>query len=98
MAASLSIAYTVTPVPADTNYVIEASNQVSAGRSFMPRSGYKFIAKQAAAAASPASITAAWTALYGALVVGSKIFVRMYAINTTTGERSGYIYSTVIVA
>lgn len=97
MAATLSIAFTATPVPALTNYVIEASQQVSAGRNFMPRAGYKFIAKVAAAGASPANILAAYNVLFGALVLGSKIFIRAYAVSTVTGERSGYTYTTVIV-
>lgn len=98
MATAFSVAFTVTPVPAATNYIIEASAPVSAGRSFMPRSGYKFIQKVAAAGASPANILAAYTAIYGALIAGQKIFLRLYAVSTATGERSGFTYTTVIVA
>lgn len=97
MAIALSMAFTATPVPASTNYVIEATNQVSAGKSFMPRSAYKKIVIVAAAGASPSNILTAWNALYGALVSGSKIFYRLKAVSTVTGEASGWLYGTQIV-
>lgn len=97
MAIALSMAFTVTPVPASTVYVIEMANQVSAGKNFAPRSAYKKVAVVAAAGASPANVLAAWNALYGALIAGTKIFFRLSAISTVTGERSGFLYGSQVV-
>lgn len=97
MATALSMAFTVTPVPAATVYVIEMTKQVSAGVNFMPRSQYKFVAKVAAAGASPANVLAAYNALFGALVAGKKIFFRLWAINTATGNQSAILEGSKIV-
>ena len=96
MAAALSVAYTVTPVPAGVSYIIEATGMVSAGKSFAGRSEYKLIAVLAAAAASPANILAAYTALYGALISGRKIFFRMRAISST-GFSSGLLETSKVI-
>lgn len=98
MAAALSFAFTVTPVPAATTYVVEATRQVSAGISFLPRSEYKFIGSVAAAGASPLNALAAYNALYGALIAGRKIFWRMRAFSTASGFVSEPLYGVSIVA
>lgn len=96
MAIALSLAFTATPVPISTVYVIEATKQVSAGISFVPRSGYKKVAQVAAAGASPANILAAYNALFGALISGKKIFFRMRAISSS-GFASNTFQTSVIV-
>lgn len=78
MAIALSIAYTVTPLV--DNVVIQATRQVSAGVNFMPRSAYKTLAVLATAAASPANVLSAYNALYGVLISGKKIFIRVVPI------------------
>lgn len=73
--AAFSIAYTATPLPASTRLFIFASPQLSAGRKFNAR--FQLIAVTAAAAASPANILAAYTAIFGAPVTGNRIFLSL---------------------
>lgn len=71
--ATLSVAYTATPLPAGTRAFIYASPPRSAGRIF--EADFRLITVTAAAATSPASIFTPWSARFGAPVVGQKIFV-----------------------
>lgn len=95
---ALSIAYTATPVPAATSYVIQATAQVSAGRRFMPRSAYKYIAKISATTASPYDALAEYNATFGTLVAGYKIFFRILAIGSASGLASTVLEGNVVVA
>lgn len=69
---TLSAAYTGTPLGAGCKLLIYASPQRSAGRNF--EQDFRLIHVSAAAAASPANILSAYTAKFGAPVVGNKIF------------------------
>jgi hypothetical protein len=69
---TLSAAYTPTPAPTGAKVFIYASPMRSAGRSF--EKDLRLIHVSAAAAASPANILAAYTARFGAPVVGQRIF------------------------
>jgi hypothetical protein len=96
MAIALSIAYTATPLPAGSKLIIEATKGMSAGRSFVPRSEYRQIQVSAAAAASPANILAAYTAKFGALVAGQRIFLRLTVL-TSSGLRGVPVETSVVV-
>jgi hypothetical protein len=78
-AALFSLAYTVTPLAANTRMFAFASPQRSAGRSF--ESDYRLIGVTAAAAASPFNIFTAYQARFGTPVVGSRIFLSIVAYN-----------------
>lgn len=69
---TLSLAYTATPLPTGARVFVYASPQRSPGRSF--EGDFRLIHVSAAAAASPADLVAAYTAKFGAPVVGNKIF------------------------
>lgn len=69
---TLSLAYTATPLPAGAKLLVFAGPGRSAGRGF--EGDYRLIHVSAAAAASPANILSAYTAKFGAPVVGQKIF------------------------
>lgn len=71
--ATLSVAYTATPLAAGVRLFVSASPMRSVGRSF--ESDYRLIQATAAAAASPASIFTPYTARFGAPIVGAKIFI-----------------------
>lgn len=71
-AGTLSVAYTATPLATGVKLFVYASPMRSVGRSY--NSDYRLIHVSAAAAASPANILAAYTARFGAPVVGQKIF------------------------
>lgn len=96
MAATLSLAFTPTPLGGGEKIVIEATRQVSQGISFMPRSEYKTIFVGAAASASPANLLSAYVALYGALISGRKVFVRA-VVMSSTGIPSSYILTSKVV-
>jgi len=96
MATALSIAFTPTPVPSNTNLVIEATGQISAGKNFVPRSAYKLLTVQPAATASPFNALALYTAMFGSLVAGQAIFFRLRQINAT-GFASDPIETRVVV-
>lgn len=97
MATALSVAFTATPLPAGAKLVVEATNQVSQGINFQPRSAYKVVFVGAAATASPANILSGYTAIYGAIIAGSKIFVRARVVDST-GQAGDWLYSNVIVS
>lgn len=68
---TLSVAYTATPLGAAVKLFSYASPQRSPGRQY--ESDLRLINVSAAAAASPANLLAAYTARFGAPVVGQKI-------------------------
>lgn len=94
---AFSVAYTATPLAALTKLIIECTAQLSPGISFVPRSKFRQIVITAAAAASPADILAAYTARFGALLAGKKVFVRCTVI-TSDGQRSAPLQTSLIIA
>ena len=93
-AASFSIAYTPTPMPAATYIAIYASPQRSAGRSF--EADLRLIKVSAAAAASPFVVLTEYTAKFGVPIVGNRIFVS--AISVNLGFESGPFLTSAVVA
>ncbi len=96
MAIAMSVAFTPTPTAAATLILIEATPQMSAGISFARRSLYKFLQVSTVAQASPVNILAAYNALYGSLVSGKKVFVRLTPI-TTSGVRGTPYVQTIVI-
>lgn len=96
-AATFTVAYTATPVPAFTKLVIEATPMLSAGVNFVSRSKLRIVQIIAPAGASPADIKAAYVALFGTLVAGKKVLVRAYEISAT-GGRTNKLQSMIAVA
>jgi hypothetical protein len=93
-AIAFSIAYTVTPMPADTYLAVYASPQRSAGRSF--EADYRFMKLSAVAGASPLAILTEYTARFGVPVTGNRIFVSLVAISL--GFESGPLNTSAVVA
>lgn len=91
---TLSLAYTATPLSAGHKLFVYASPQRSPGRNF--EGDYRLIFQSAAAAASPANILAAYTARFGAPVVGNKIFFSLQVYDG--GFLSAPLTTSVIVA
>lgn len=92
--ASLSIAFTVTPLAAGERIFISCSPMRSAGRTF--ESDFRLITVSAAAAASPSNILAAYQARFGTPVTGSRIFVSVQRY--LNGFLSTPILTSVVVA
>jgi len=93
-AASLSIAYTPTPMPTGARIATFASPQRSAGRAF--EADLRFIQVSAAAAASPVDAFAAYSAKLGTPVVGNRIFFAM--VSMFNGFESGPFRTSKVVA
>jgi hypothetical protein len=92
--ASLSIAYTATPMAAATYLAVFASPQRSAGRNF--EADFRFIAISAAAGASPLVELTPYSAKFGAPVTGNRIFFSFVAISL--GFESGPFVTSQIVS
>jgi len=90
---TLSIAYTVTPLSANTRLFIYASPQRAAGRAY--EGDLRLIAVTAAAAASPHNLLSAYTSRLGAPVVGNRIFFAFHAYQG--GFRSGPLLASHVV-
>lgn len=96
MAAAMSLAFTPTPLAIGEKIIIQATAQISQGRNFVPRSAYKNVFVGAGASASPSNILAGYTAIFGALVAGKKVFVRAYVISSN-GLASTPLETNVII-
>lgn len=84
-AHTLSIVFAPSPVPANTSFVILVTKQKSPGQSFFGGQ-YSQLAVVAAAGTSPQALGTAYEAKFGSLITGQKIGVKIFAINTTTGQ------------
>ena len=96
----VSIGYLPDPLGASETMIISASTCVSAGVSFMGRSGMKQIEVVPGTTASPADIFANYNAIYGAgtLQAGAKIFISLKIVDRNTGIASDSIQRSFIVA
>ena len=94
---ALSLAFTVSPVPTATNYIILATAQQSPGR-FSVNSAFRILSTVAAAATSPVNLLAAYNAKFGTLVAGQKVFIKVIPISTTTGIKGQGITTSAIIA
>lgn len=79
--ATLTVAFTPTPLPAGLKGIVYASPQTSAGRNF--QADLRLLQVTAAAAASPVDCFASYTARFGPLAVGQKVF---FAVSVTDGK------------
>ena len=93
-AASFSIAYLPTPMPAATYLAVFASPQRSAGRSY--EGDFRFIKISAVAGASPIVILTEYTAKFGVPVLGNRIFLSLVAVSL--GFESGPFIMSQVVA
>lgn len=98
MAAALSVAYTTTPLAANIKLQIYATRQLSAGINFQQKGAYKLIQVTAAAAASPANILANYIAIFGSLIAGKKILLRLVPVDNVSGVAGVPFETSVIVA
>lgn len=72
---AFSLAYTATPLPTGVKLFVFASPQRSQGVQF--ENDMRLIFVSAAAAASPSNILSAYTARFGSLVAGNKVFLAL---------------------
>lgn len=73
-------------VPAGTAVKVFATAPMSAGKSYV-KSAFRAIAVMPAATGTPFNLLAAYQAKFGNTgTIGQKIFVKIQAVNTTTGQ------------
>jgi hypothetical protein len=97
MAIALTVAYTATPLAAGVKLAVYATKPLSAGVVRPSPKQFQLLAVTAAAAVSPVNVLSAYTAKYGALVSGQKIFFRTVAISAS-GIASAPFDSSAVVA
>jgi len=96
--SEVEIVFAPGAVPADHALFLEATSNLSPGIS-NANSKFRGIQTLAPAAASPVNVFTNYTAKFGGLVAGQKLFVRGKFINRITGEVSQrLVASTLIVA
>jgi len=93
-AAALSLAYTATPLEADTYLLVYASPQRSAGRSF--EGDVRLLKVSTAAQASPLVALTEYTAKFGVPIVGNRIFFTL--VTSTLGFKSAATRFSQLVA
>lgn len=98
--AAFTAAFTPDPVPAGFAAVFYATRPLSAGKSFVNKSDFKFVQFEDPAAASPADLFAAYEASVSDLTgqEGKKVFVEMRLIEIASGIASTTVRSVGIVA
>lgn len=94
---TMSLAYTATPLAANDKLLIFATRGVSQGKNFLPNGDYKLIMITAAAAASPANILAAYTAVFGSPIGDEKIFFKLKVVRQSTGQSTSTLQIAAIV-
>jgi hypothetical protein len=94
---TLSLAFTPT-VPAGFTLVVRGTRQVSPGKNFFGKSDYRFVQTIAAAATSPQSVSAAYVALFGSLVLGQKLSLEIFLIHNASGIAGQKVRISAIVA
>ena len=95
-AGLVSLAYTLSAAGTGNHLLIQATPQVSAGISFV-KSEYRQLVTIAATAASPYVATASYAAMFGAPVLGKRIFVKAKVVNDASGFDSVATQTSTIV-
>lgn len=96
--STVGVTFSPASVPADHSMYLESTPMLSPGIN-NANSRFREIAVVAAATASPYAAGSAYSAKFGSLVTGQKLFVRAKFINKLTGEVSqALVASTIVVA
>lgn len=91
----LSLAYSIPDANAVSVLVVEATPNVTPGKSFV-KNLFRYTTQVLSTTASPLVMTTAWTALFGDTVAFQKVFIRARIVNKETGQ-SGIPLQTVAI-
>lgn len=93
-------AFTPTPVPTGFNLVVKCSAPVSAGKSFVGNSAFRYIQNVAPAGTSPVTLTSAYATVFGAMTgkAGQKIFIKIYLVQASSGLAGIPVRGSVVIA
>ena len=93
------LTFTPTPVPANTAFAVYFSGMKSPGTFRLGASDFRLFTVLPAAGISPLEAYADYILRWGTLVAGRKIFCKIVAVSTDTGQQSsGMIVSAVVTA
>lgn len=95
--AALPVTFAPAAVPADHVMYVEATANLSAGIS-NASAQFRHVATLPAATATGEDLIAEYTAKFGSLVAGQKVFVRAKFIHEVTGEVSQRLVASAIVS
>jgi hypothetical protein len=90
---TLSVAWTATPAPANHRVRIYCTRPMNVGTSVAQKK-YQWVTMTAAAAASPADITADYEATFGTPPAGKRIYAQLAFWNQTNGALSPRLYTS----
>lgn len=93
---SFDVNFQTSPVPANTRFIVKATEQMSPGINYM-KGRYRTVQILQTGNASPFDISAAYIAKFGALVAGQKIGIEITPINETTGQKGASFRNVLIV-
>ena len=95
---AMSLAFTPTPVPANTAYLVYATPGVSPGVSFV-KNQYRLIDVIDSSSTSPEDLLTAYTAKYGLVPnAGQRVYVKLVPVNKATGQQGIGLETSAIVA
>lgn len=94
----LRVSWTVSPVPANTTYLVFATAPQTTGTSRPNPSKYKLVTIFPTTTASPQTITTPYEAIFGTVIVGKRIFVKIIAIDNPSGYASAAVIANIETA
>lgn len=97
----INISGTLAGAQDDTELVIQMSGPLSAGKNFAGRQIFRNVdVSTAAAFAAPVDYGTEYESLFGGITTraGSAIFIRIYGVNTVTGQASAPMVAKVVIA
>lgn len=97
-AATMTLGFDANPVPASTYMILFATAQFSAGTYRPSQSAYRYIKTLVPTDTTGMSIYTEYTTKFGALVAGTKIFLRAYMVSDPSGKASAVQDGSTIVA
>lgn len=97
VAAAMSLVFTPTPLTAGNTLAVLATPNLSPGVGSPNASAFRYITSIAPAATSPASILAAYQAVFGDPIAGQKIFLELRPIATASGQAGAPLRAVAIV-
>lgn len=95
---TLLLGSSVGAVPPLQNVLVYATAPLNAGISRPSQSAFRLIRVVSTPTALPVELIADYTAKFGSIVAGSKIFVQTISVNETTGEASAITQTVTLVA
>lgn len=95
-AATFSVSYTPTPVPAGSTLLVYGTKPFTPGTYRPSPSQYKFLKKLPATTASPQDLSTEWNAIYGGAVSGAAVFAKVIVVSNARGLASAPVTARVL--